>query len=127
VSRIAPFVRELEKQARTVDIEVRFNEPAPAVALLTGYSADVEILLEQREAVLRIPSESLLDGRRVLRYDAAAGVLRAVEVQTGLANWRWTEVRAGLEEGARILVSLEQEGLGDGVAVTPRDAEASAP
>lgn len=127
VSRIAPFVRELEKQARTVDIEVRFNGPAPAVALLTGYSADVEILLEQREAVLRIPSESLLDGQRVLRYDAAAGVLRAVEVQTGLANWRWTEVRGGLEEGARILVSLEQEGLGDGVAVTPRDAGEPAP
>lgn len=121
VSRIAPFVRELEKQARTVDIEVRFRAPPPQLALLTGYSADVEILLEQREGVLRIPSESLLDGRRVLRYDTASGVLRAVEVQTGLANWRWTEVRAGLEEGARILASLEQEGLGDGVAVTPRN------
>lgn len=123
VSRIAPFVRELEKQARTVDVEVRFAAPAPALALLTGYSADVEILLEQREAVLRIPSESLLEGRRVLRYDAQAGVLRAVEVQSGLANWRWTEVRAGLEEGARILGSLEQEGLGDGVAVLPRDEQ----
>jgi HlyD family secretion protein len=123
VSRIAPFVRELEKQARTVDIEVRFADPAPGIALLTGYSADVEILLEQRERVLRIPSESLLDGRRVLRYDPGTGVLRAVEVQTGLANWRWTEVHGGLEEGARILVSLEQEGLGDGVAVIPQDEE----
>lgn len=123
VSRIAPFVRELEKQARTVDIEVRFADPAPGIDLLTGYSADVEILLEQREGVLRIPSESLLDGRQVLRYDPGTGELRAVEVQTGLANWRWTEVRGGLEEGARILVSLEQEGLGDGVAVIPQDEE----
>ena len=55
----------------------------------------------------------------MLRFDAAAGVLRAVEVQTGLANWRWTEVRAGLADGERILPSLEQEGLGDGAAVTP--------
>ncbi len=119
VTRIAPFVRELEKQARTVDIEVRFAEPPAGVVLLTGYSADVEILLEQRGDVLRIPSESLLEGRKVLRFDAAAGVLRAVEVQTGLANWRWTEVRAGLADGERILPSLEQEGLGDGAAVTP--------
>lgn len=121
VSRIAPFVRELEKQARTVDVEVRFREPPPQLVLLSGYSADVEILVERREAVLRIPSESLLDGRRVLRYDAQTGVLRAVEVQTGLANWRWTEVTGGLAEGERILASLEQEGLGDGVAVAPRE------
>lgn len=121
VSRIAPFVRELEKQARTIDIEVRFDGPPAEVTLLTGYSADVEILLEQRAAVLRIPSESLLDGRRVLRYDERDGVLRAVEVQTGLANWRWTEVRAGLAEGERILPSFAQEGLADGVAVVPRD------
>ncbi|MCQ4348530.1 efflux RND transporter periplasmic adaptor subunit [Pseudomonas stutzeri] len=121
VSRIAPFVRELEKQARTVDVEVRFREPPPQLVLLSGYSADVEILVERREAVLRIPSESLLDGRRVLRYDAQTGVLRAVEVQTGLANWRWTEVTGGLAEGERILASLEQEGLGDGVAVVPRE------
>lgn len=121
VSRIAPFVRELEKQARTVDVEVRFREPPPQLVLLSGYSADVEILVERREAVLRIPSESLLDGRRVLRYDAQAGVLRAAEVQTGLANWRWTEVTGGLAEGERILASLEQEGLEDGVAVVPRE------
>lgn len=121
VSRIAPFVRELEKQARTVDVEVRFREPPPQLVLLSGYSADVEILVEQREEVLRIPSESLLDGRRVLRYDAQAGVLRAAEVQTGLANWRWTEVTGGLAEGERILASLEQEGLEDGVAVVPRE------
>ena len=122
VTRIAPFVRDLEKQARTVDIEVHFVEPPSAVVLLTGYSADVEILVEQREDVLRVPSESLLEGRQVLRYDAEAGVLRAVTVDTGLANWRWTEVRAGLAEGEHILPSLEQEGLGDGVAVTPVEA-----
>ncbi|HEY6612540.1 MAG TPA: efflux RND transporter periplasmic adaptor subunit, partial [Pseudomonas sp.] len=56
---------------------------------------------------------------QVLRYDAEAGMLQAVTVDTGLTNWRWTEVRVGLAEGERILPSLEQEGLGDGVAVTP--------
>ncbi|MGH8355255.1 MAG: efflux RND transporter periplasmic adaptor subunit, partial [Pseudomonas sp.] len=122
VSRIAPFVRELEKQARTVDIEVRFEAPPADLALLTGYSADVEILLERKAEALRIPTESLLEGGRVLRYDPDAGVLRERALTTGLANWRWTEVQAGLEEGARILASLDQEGLADGVAVTPQAA-----
>lgn len=124
VSRIAPFVRDLERQARTVDVEVRFA-PAPAeLALLTGYSADVEILLQQRPQALRIPTETLLEGGRVLRYDAVAGVLREVKVRTGLANWRWTEVLEGLSEGERIVASLEQEGLVDGAAALPEDEAA---
>ena len=98
----------------------RYYRPAD-VALLTGYSADVEVLLEQRPQVLRIPTESLLDGNRVLRYDAAAGVLREVPVTAGLANWHWTEISEGLQAGDRIIVSLDQEGLGDGVRVTPVD------
>jgi len=124
VRRIAPFVRDLERQARTADVEVHFA-PAPSeVALLTGYSADVEILLEQRPDALRIPTESLLEGGRVLRYDPAGGVLREVQLSLGLANWRWTEVLDGLNEGDRILASLEQDGLGDGVAVRPADMAA---
>ncbi|WP_137817453.1 efflux RND transporter periplasmic adaptor subunit [Pseudomonas sp. 2FG] len=122
VSRIAPYVRDLEKQARTVDVEVRFDQPPADLALLTGYSADVEILLEQRADALRIPTETLLEGQRVLRYDPSARVLREVAVQTGLSNWRWSEVLAGLDEGARIVASLDQEGLKDAVAVIPEDA-----
>ncbi|WP_439889135.1 efflux RND transporter periplasmic adaptor subunit [Pseudomonas sp. MBLB4123] len=121
VSRIAPFVRELEKQARTVDVEVRFVQLPVDVTLLTGYSADVEILLEQSAGGLRIPTETLLEGRRVLRYDPATGMLREVALNTGLANWRWTEVLGGLQEGERILASLDQEGLEDGIAVISAD------
>lgn len=124
VSRIAPFVRDLERQARTVDVEARFDPVPVDLALLTGYSADVEVLIEQRPQALRIPTESLLEGRRVLRYDAAAGVLREVRLRTGLANWRWTEVLDGLAEGERILASLEQDGLADGVAVIAEDEAA---
>ena len=124
VSRIAPFVRDLERQARTVDVEVRFAPEPAELALLTGYSADVEILLQQQPQALRIPTETLLEGARVLRYDAAAGVLREVKVRTGLTNWRWTEVLEGLSEGERIVASLEQEGLVDGAAAVPEDEAA---
>lgn len=127
VSRIAPFVRDLEKQARTVDVEVRFAAVPPEVILLTGYSADVEILLEEKREVLRVPTETLLDGQRLYRYDAAAGRLRETRIRTGLSNWRWTEVLDGIEAGARILASLDQEGLADGLAVRPEEAAETPP
>ena len=119
VSRIAPFVRELEKQARTVDIEVKFERVPRDLMLLSGYSADVEILLAQRERTLRVPTESLLEGGKVLRYDPSNGHLREQKVEIGLANWRWSEVKGGLAAGDRIIPSLEHEGLVDGSAVSP--------
>ncbi len=119
VSRIAPFVRELEKQARTVDVEVKFERLPTDLMLLSGYSADVEILLAQREQALRVPTESLLEGGRVLRYDPSNGHLREQKVEIGLANWRWSEVKGGLAAGDRILPSLQQEGLADGSVVSP--------
>ena len=48
VRRIAPYVTDREKQARTVDVEVEFISPPDDVQLLPGYSADVEILLDTR-------------------------------------------------------------------------------
>ncbi|NWL79474.1 efflux RND transporter periplasmic adaptor subunit [Pseudomonas taiwanensis] len=119
VTRIAPFVRELEKQARTVDVEVAFARVPADLLLLSGYSADVEILLAQREQTLRVPTESLLEGGKVLRYDPSNGHLREQKVEIGLANWRWSEVKNGLAPGDRILPSLQQEGLADGSVVSP--------
>ncbi|MBD2837024.1 efflux RND transporter periplasmic adaptor subunit [Pseudomonas sp. JM0905a] len=119
VSRIAPFVRELEKQARTVDVEVKFEQVPADLMMLSGYSADVEILLAQREQTLRVPTESLLEGGKVLRYDPSNGHLREQKVEIGLANWRWSEVKGGLAAGDRILPSLQHEGLADGSVVSP--------
>jgi HlyD family secretion protein len=126
VSRIAPFVRELEKQARTVDVEVKFERVPPDLMLLSGYSADVEILLDQRQT-LRVPTESLLEGGRVLRYDPGSGHLREQRVELGLSNWRWSEVRGGLAVGDRILPGLQHEGLADGSVVSPSGAPEGRP
>ncbi|BAU77303.1 efflux RND transporter periplasmic adaptor subunit [Metapseudomonas furukawaii] len=126
VSRIAPFVRELEKQARTVDVEVKFERVPPDLMLLSGYSADVEILLDQRQT-LRVPTESLLEGGRVLRYDPGSGHLREQRVELGLSNWRWSEVRGGLAVGDRILPGLQHESLADGSVVSPRGAPEGRP
>ena len=117
VSRIAPYVKEFEKQARTVDIEVAFDTIPEGISLLIGYSADIEIILSQRDKALRIPTETVIDGNRVLRYDAATGLLSYQQFKPGLSNWTSTEVVEGLSEGDDILLSLDTEGAVDGAHV----------
>ena len=66
VKRVAPYVSAVEKQARTVDIEATFDDPKAPGTLLVGYSADIEVVLEARENVVRVPTAALLEGGRVL-------------------------------------------------------------
>jgi HlyD family secretion protein len=116
VRRIAPYVMDREKQARTVDVEVTFSDPPADPKLLPGYSADVEILVETRSDVLRVPTETLREGNVVLVI-GGDGVLATRTIEVGLANWRFTEVTRGLAPGERIVGSLDQSGLDLGVAV----------
>jgi HlyD family secretion protein len=123
VKRVAPYVLEVEKQARTVEVEVEFIEPPTAENLLVGYSADVEIMHTSHEKVLRIPTQALLEGKRVLVY-GTDGVLEERAVTTGLANWDRTEITAGLSEGEQIVMSLDQAGVKAGAHVQPEVGKA---
>jgi len=118
VKRIAPYVLELEKQARTVEVEVEFLEAASEENLLIGYSADVEIVYESHANVLRIPTQTLLEGKRVLFY-GAGGLLEDRTITTGLSNWDQTEITAGLNESDQIVMSLDRAGVKAGVRVQP--------
>jgi len=114
VRRIAPYVLELEKQARTVDVEVDFLCPENCQGMLPGYSADIEIVLDERDAALRIPTEAILEGNKVLLLTGDE-MLEEREISTGLSNWDWTEVTDGLAEGQEVVLSVEREGVGSGV------------
>lgn len=118
IKRVAPYVIELEKQARTVEVEVDFIEAPSAENLLAGYSADVEIVHSRHENVLRIPTQTLLEGKKVLLYKAD-GVLIERTVSTGLSNWEQTEITAGLAESEQIVLTLDQAGVKAGVKVRP--------
>jgi len=121
VRRVAPYVSAVEKQARTVDVEVDFVQPEAAGKLLVGYSADVEIILDGRDQVLRIPTAAIQEGGRVLLFNPDSGRLEERKVRTGLANWEYTEIVEGLAAGDRIVTSLEKEGVKAGAAVTPEE------
>ena len=122
VRRVAPYVSAVEKQARTVDVEVDFDMPATG-GLLVGYSADVEIVLGGREKVLRVPTAALIEGAKVMVLTTESGKLEERKVKTGIANWEFTEIVEGLAEGERIVISLEREGVKAGARATAATAD----
>ena len=115
VRRIAPYVTEIEKQARTVDIEVDFLRP-PTDSLLVGYSADVEAIIERRDNVLRIQTQAIRQNNKVLVVDKDSKLEERL-IKTGLANWSYTEIVSGLEMGDLVLLSFDQDEIEAGVLV----------
>jgi HlyD family secretion protein len=125
VSRIAPYVLEVEKQARTVEVEALFTEPADYQRLLPGYSADLEIIINTRKDVLRIPTEAVLEGHRVLMYNPATQLLEERSFKAGLSNWKYTEVLSGLSAGETIVTSIDREGVKAGARVILENSTSS--
>ena len=114
VRRIAPYVLDREKQARTVDVEVEFTNPEDIRQLVAGYSADVEIILDVRPDTLRIPTEAVLDGKRVFVYLADKNVIKERIFKSGISNWDYTEAISGLETDELVVVNVDRPGVKDG-------------
>lgn len=121
--RVAPYVQDWERQARTVEVEVELDDTEDTRDLLVGYSADVEIILDTREKVLRIPTEAVMEGYRVLLFQASTGTLVERSFEAGLSNWQDTEILSGLQEGDRVVVSIDREGVKAGALATPEPYE----
>ncbi len=124
VRRIAPYVLDQEKQARTVEVEVVIAEQPADSPLLAGYSADVEIVVERAEDALHVPTAAIRPGKppRVLVLDPPSGLLVDREVAIGLENWERTQVTSGVAEGDQVVLTPEGDGVEDGalaVAETP--------
>lgn len=114
VTRVAPYVVDRQEQNRTVEIEVEIE--APDIELLPGTSADAEVILSGRDGAVRVPTFTLLEGDEVLVVQAD-GTLAERQLTLGLRNWDWTEVRAGLEPGDRVVSSLDRPEVKAGAAV----------
>ena len=121
VRRIAPYVTEVEKQARTVDVEAEFTNPDQAV-LLVGYSADIEAIIDHRENVLRVPTQVIRQDNKVWVLDQDSR-LEEKTLKTGLANWAYTEVLEGLSEGDQVLLSGDNGEIKTGTQVTPKSPQ----
>ncbi|MEX0880104.1 MAG: efflux RND transporter periplasmic adaptor subunit [Thermoanaerobaculia bacterium] len=115
VTRVAPYVLDVQEQNRTFEIEAELEDVAFARKLPHGTSADVEVILAARDGVLRIPSYALLEGGRVLVVEKDR--LAARKVKTGLKNWQFVEVAEGLAAGDLVTVSLDRAEVKEGARV----------
>ncbi len=115
VVRLAAYVLDLEEHSRTFEIEVEFDDRDFAAGLLPGASADVVVVLDQRDNVPRIPSYALMEGGRVLVVHDDR--LEERDVTTGLRNWQFTEITDGLETGELVVVSLDRAEVQAGARV----------
>ncbi|MBK7874342.1 MAG: efflux RND transporter periplasmic adaptor subunit [Planctomycetes bacterium] len=99
VLRVAPYVLDVERQNRTVEIEVELDDAAFARTLLPGTSADAELVLEERADCLRVPTAALLAGARVLVLHDGRLVERAFELGSELAVDRGPDRPRGRRRG----------------------------
>lgn len=114
---VSPYVLEIAKQARTVEVEVDLDQVPNDVRLLVGYSADVEIIVARREGVVRVPSEALHREGYVYVVDGSTQRLVRRPVTVGLGNWQHTEIREGLRAGERVLTTIDRQGVKEGALV----------
>ena len=107
VVRVAPYILDIEAQNRTLEVEVEFDHSTSSESIMVGTSADIEVTLDTRHNTLRIPTQTLLQGGRVLLL--VDGVLEERRIEVGLRNWDFVEVRAGLAVGDQVVVSLDDK------------------
>ena len=125
VRRVAPYVLDLEKQARTVEIEAVFDNPDQT--LLPGYSADIEVIIDRVENTLSIPTQTIMRDNFVYVIDTETMTLTKKQIEVGIGNWQYTEVTNGLSEDDQVVLSVDREGVKAGVKVEVEkdDAEES--
>jgi len=118
VSRVSSTVNDIKEQNRTLEIEVDLAPDPAHPQPKPGTSADVQIILDRHDHVLRVPTFSVIEGKRVLLANGKKAVSRDVKV--GIKNWEWTEITDGLKEGESVITNLDRQGLKAGVVVAPK-------
>lgn len=95
----------LDPRTRTLRARLRFDNPDEV--LRPEMFANVRIFAGPKDDVLSIPRQALIRTGSAERVIVALGEgrFRAVDVVAGMESGDWIEIRTGLEEGDRVVVS----------------------
>lgn len=118
VTEIAPAVSQDLRGNRGISIRASI---ARDPRLRVGMSADVDVVVATRESVLSVPPTAVM-GRGTDRavYVLDGATVRRRPIDVGITTWEAVEVTRGLRAGDRVVVTLNVEGLADGVLVEAR-------
>ncbi|MHC5038158.1 MAG: efflux RND transporter periplasmic adaptor subunit [Planctomycetota bacterium] len=94
---------ESDPEVKQFDVEVTIDDVDPG--LKPGTTAKVEIVIEQLRGALYVPIRAVRGvGAKTFVYAERNGGLKRLEVELGLSNDKFVEIKSGVEEGDRILV-----------------------
>lgn len=117
VTEVYPFISRVLDQNRTARVKIRLADEVRA-DVSPGMSVNIEILISTRKDVLAAPTAAVLirpNGK--VAFQVVQGRLKEIAVETGISNWEWSEITAGLKAGDRIVRSNEAIQLKDGLRV----------
>ena len=74
----------------------------------------MEIVLDTRANVLRVPTQASIERTRVFVLNGQMLEERTIEI--GIRSWEYAEVLSGLTAGERVVLTVDREGVEDGAA-----------
>jgi HlyD family secretion protein len=99
-----------DPEVRQFNVEVTLN--GKDLSLKPGTTAKVEIVLDHLKDVLYVPVAAIRGvGKRTFCYAEQSQALVPVTVEIGLSNDKFVEIRSGLSQGDRVLISTPSRAL----------------
>ncbi len=92
----------------TFGVDVEFKNDGD---ILLGMSADCSIILEKAEDVIAVAKEAITDqnGQKSVEVKLSDGTTKTVNVETGISNDAYTEIKSGLDEGEIVIINEEAQ------------------
>jgi HlyD family secretion protein len=116
VADLSAVISSARQESRTSEVKIRLADPS--IALKPGFSADIEIIVEEVPNVLTLPTHVILERERGKYVQVVSdGRVQERPIRAGVSNWDFTEVAAGLQEGDRVIIPGEGTKLDAGQAV----------
>ncbi len=120
VIKISPIVIGVKQEARTFEVRVSIPE---GIVLKPGMSADIEIVTGEAIDTLIVPSQAVIEkGAEKIVYVSEGGRAKQRKVEIGIYNWNFTEIKEGLTEGEKIIITPDKPGFKEGVRVKIADS-----
>jgi HlyD family secretion protein len=113
VSEISPVISSARQESRTSEVKIQLDDSS--IALKPGFSADIEIIVEEISNVLRLPTHVILErARGKYVHIVSDGRVQERPIRVGASNWDFSQIVAGLQEGDRVIIPIDGAKLDDG-------------
>lgn len=113
VAEISPVISSARQESRTSEVKIQLDDSS--LSLKPGFSADIEIIVEEVPNVLRLPTHVILErehGKYV--HVVSDGRVQERPIRVGASNWDFSQIMAGLQEGDRVIIPSDGAKLDDG-------------